>query len=327
MPHCSVKCDCLACRLPKTIVPYQTLYLSPIWPLEADPSVYFTTLQDALVQAETFSPSASLPALIIVYPGTYADPALISNISLVAFSPGTAYFNSLSWIPTETGSLALVLQDLVINQLTVNTLAKTDIANAALRVVNSTVSNVTIIGRPNDPLTISQSNITNGTLSTINATIQESNSNELNLSNVSLNLRGSEIINLIANQSTLLNIFNSQINNLNLNQQSVIQKAIQSNIGILTLNSTTSSNILSSSITTIVSINGTLNRDRYSTSSTALTGLTPVPITPNFNDSQYIALFSQVSGQSAYPVVVSTTPGLLVYSAPAGNSYQVVFLH
>lgn len=82
--------------------PGRSLFVATSWPLGADPDVYFTTIQDALVQAATMTPTDGNAVGIFVYPGTYAgDIALVSNAHMIAADVGGAVqvSGNVTWTP------------------------------------------------------------------------------------------------------------------------------------------------------------------------------------------------------------------------------------
>ena len=81
--------------------PARTLFVAQSWPPGVDPTIYFTTISAALVQAATMTPTQANQVAILIFPGTYVENlTLVSNVSLI----GTAFQNitiigNITWTP------------------------------------------------------------------------------------------------------------------------------------------------------------------------------------------------------------------------------------
>src|SRR5262249_31241677 len=99
------------------------------WP-GADTEVFFTTIADALAQAETMTPEDGNPVAVIIFPGTYAEN--IEILSWVFLSSASTHQNAVTikgkvtWKPTGTGFEVVQLYFLDIRDTTtVDTTGKT----------------------------------------------------------------------------------------------------------------------------------------------------------------------------------------------------------
>ena len=63
--------------------PARTLFVAQSWPAGSDPTVFFTTISAALLQAATLTPVNGNPVNILIFAGTYAENlVLVSNVNL-----------------------------------------------------------------------------------------------------------------------------------------------------------------------------------------------------------------------------------------------------
>jgi hypothetical protein len=83
--------------------PGRALWVAPSWPVGADPSIYFTTISDAIAQAATMSPTFDNSISIVIFPGTYHENlTLVSNVNYVGLPAtfGTVFLNgNATWTP------------------------------------------------------------------------------------------------------------------------------------------------------------------------------------------------------------------------------------
>lgn len=113
------------------------LYVATAWSGEVDPTVYFTTIADALAQAATMSPVSGNPVLIAIAPGTYVEnPVLQSWVFLTALVDsfvGVTVSGTASWTPTGAVAEAINVYHINITGLfTINTTGKSAGQTSAL---------------------------------------------------------------------------------------------------------------------------------------------------------------------------------------------------
>lgn len=83
------------------LAPGRTLFLALSWPDGADPAIYFTDPAAAMAAAAALSPAPDVnhPAVVIVYPGVYAQPfSLVSNVHLFGHNVrGCSFTGAVTW--------------------------------------------------------------------------------------------------------------------------------------------------------------------------------------------------------------------------------------
>ena len=79
----------------------RTLFVAQSWPAGSDPTVFFTTISAALLQAATLTPTVSNQVNIVIFAGTYTENlTLVSNVNLMGMS--SAVLHSVSINGTTT---------------------------------------------------------------------------------------------------------------------------------------------------------------------------------------------------------------------------------
>jgi hypothetical protein len=67
------------------------LFVAQSWPIGADPTIFFTSIQAAINQGATMNPTMTNQVLVLIYPGSYTENlTLVSNVGLAAATPGGA---------------------------------------------------------------------------------------------------------------------------------------------------------------------------------------------------------------------------------------------
>jgi len=81
--------------------PARTLFVAQSWPAGVNPAVFFTSIPPALTAAAALTPTISDPVLVVVFPGTYADPlTLVSNVHIASFSRRDVLISgATTWAP------------------------------------------------------------------------------------------------------------------------------------------------------------------------------------------------------------------------------------
>lgn len=130
--------------------PARTLYVASSWSGDVDPAVYFTTIDAAIAQAATMSPSASSPIGIMIADGTYSDNLVLQSwvflAALTASSVGVTISGNVSWTPTAGSSEGVNLTNLnLTGTLTVNATGKSGGQSSFL--ANNCVLGGTFTGR------------------------------------------------------------------------------------------------------------------------------------------------------------------------------------
>jgi hypothetical protein len=132
-------------------VPARTLFVSPTWSPGVDPTVYFTTIADALVQAATLAPTQTSPVAIHVYPGTYPENiSLLPWVSITGTSGAfvdTIITGAITYTPTGAVTESVFLYHLLIStSLTANMTGKTG-GQTGLIIFNCSVQSLNVTGR------------------------------------------------------------------------------------------------------------------------------------------------------------------------------------
>jgi len=84
------------------MIPAGTLFVSPSWPAEANPAVFFTTIAAALAQAALMNPSTTNKIAVLIFPGAYvvAGLALVSNVNLIGAERDACRISgTMTWNP------------------------------------------------------------------------------------------------------------------------------------------------------------------------------------------------------------------------------------
>jgi hypothetical protein len=82
--------------------PARTLFVAQSWPAGADPLVFFTSIQAAINQAATMTPTDANHVDVIIYPGTYnGNITLVSCVDVVAAGGegSVQIVGTLTWTP------------------------------------------------------------------------------------------------------------------------------------------------------------------------------------------------------------------------------------
>jgi hypothetical protein len=81
--------------------PSRTLFVAKAWPLGVDPLIYFTNINDALIQANTLAPTATAFVGIVIFPGVYPENlTLVSNVLLFGMGrEGVRPQGNMTWTP------------------------------------------------------------------------------------------------------------------------------------------------------------------------------------------------------------------------------------
>ena len=134
-------------------IPARTLFVAQSWPAGSDPAVFFTTIDVALAQAATLTPTQANPVAILVYPGTY--PQNLNLVSWVSVTGAPGAFpdvnvtGTVTWTPTGNIAESTFLWFLGLRSpVTVNTTGKTG-GQTTLIFFNCFVETLTYTGRAN----------------------------------------------------------------------------------------------------------------------------------------------------------------------------------
>lgn len=83
--------------------PNDTLFVSTVWPVGSDGTLFFTSIQAALTRATSFGPSVTNQVLIEVFPGTYTEDLLLtSSIIIRGVKKNAVTINgTITWFPGQ----------------------------------------------------------------------------------------------------------------------------------------------------------------------------------------------------------------------------------
>lgn len=83
--------------------PARTFFVSTAWPAGDRPATHFTDPQAAIDAAAAIGPTHDNPAVVIVYPGVYAQNlTLVSSVHMFGFtSNGTRFTGTVTWKPSQ----------------------------------------------------------------------------------------------------------------------------------------------------------------------------------------------------------------------------------
>jgi hypothetical protein len=113
-PVASVNGSSLGPVAAAAFAPARTLFVAQSWPVGADPLVYFTSPQSALVQAATLLPTRADPVTLVYGPGEYPGPlTLVSNVHHHALGGrrSVRLTGAVTWTPGSGVNAAQVAAD------------------------------------------------------------------------------------------------------------------------------------------------------------------------------------------------------------------------
>lgn len=93
-------------QLNTMLVPQRILFVGQSWPVGADPTRFFTSVQAAETRAATLTPTSTDPVLIMIAPGVYTgDVVLESNVYLAAWAGGSGESAFVTQTVTLVGNI------------------------------------------------------------------------------------------------------------------------------------------------------------------------------------------------------------------------------
>ncbi len=328
--------------------PARTLFVALSWPAGVDPTVYFTTIAAALVQAATLSPTAASPVSIIIYPGTYSDPlTLVSNVSLTSTGRRTCIITGpITWTAgagvnapqaadREEVDMVLIA---VLAPVSIDTTAKTGGSLSTLDARDSAFRDgVTFTGRDDTTDYFQVWNaVTLGAVmsfDSVNMNIFSSSTDALTCTgNCAVDVRATEVFGAVSISGTSIGAIEaSQLNGPVAINAGVTIDFTGSRFqpgAVLTVAAGGSADIRMAEYDSNANLAGagTINRSIWRTTfGPTAVGPNTVPIAPPLSDGAYNACLTQTGGPIGFPPIVTakTGSGFTLTDSVAGRTFDV----